>query len=40
MGVRRNFSNEDNVEILLIIFRLLTMQYNGRSQNALLILAH
>ena len=25
MGIRRNFSNEDNVEILLIFFRLLTM---------------
>jgi len=39
MGVRRNFSNEDNVHILLILFRLLTMQCNGRSQNALPFLA-
>ena len=26
MGVRRNFSREGNVDILLVLFRLLTMQ--------------
>jgi len=25
-GVRRNFSREDNIDILLILFKLLTMQ--------------
>jgi len=38
MGVRRNFSRGGNVEILLILFRLLTMQCKWTSANALLFL--
>jgi len=40
MGVRRNFSGGDKVDIMLILFRLLTMKCKGTFSNALLFLHH